>query len=66
MPARDLVLTLLYLGRRGLVEQFEKRIRLYDILKEKLTIFAESIGERVLNVPQNGISLGIFYLRLSL
>ena len=58
VPARDLVLTLLFLGRKGLLEQFDRRVQLYTILKEKLSHFADSIGEQVLNVPQNGISLG--------
>ncbi|CAB3397739.1 unnamed protein product [Caenorhabditis bovis] len=59
VPARDLVLTLLYQGQNGFRQQFEKQKQMFLKMKRKLVSFAEKIGECVYEVPDNEISLAI-------
>uniref|UniRef100_A0A158P6F1 O-phosphoseryl-tRNA(Sec) selenium transferase n=1 Tax=Angiostrongylus cantonensis TaxID=6313 RepID=A0A158P6F1_ANGCA len=57
VPSRDLVLTLLHHGRRGLLEIFYTRKRL--AMKALLMSFASDIGESVYDVEDNLISLAL-------
>ncbi|KAE9414950.1 hypothetical protein Angca_009213, partial [Angiostrongylus cantonensis] len=59
VPSRDLVLTLLHHGRRGLLEIFYTRKRLFQKMKALLMSFASDIGESVYDVEDNLISLAL-------
>lgn len=59
VPSRDLVITLLHLGRKGLAELYEKQQLNFRLLREELDKFAKSIGQRILNVPTNMVSLAL-------
>ncbi|CAJ0590922.1 unnamed protein product [Cylicocyclus nassatus] len=59
VPSRDLVLTLLSQGRRGLLETYENQRRLFLKMKKRLSSFANEIGECVYEVDDNMISLAL-------
>ncbi|EYC39294.1 hypothetical protein Y032_0664g1317 [Ancylostoma ceylanicum] len=59
VPSRDLVLTLLSQGRRGLMETYEKQKRMFHKMKRRLSSFANEIGECVYDVEDNLISLAL-------
>ncbi|MFH4984233.1 hypothetical protein AB6A40_010942, partial [Gnathostoma spinigerum] len=59
VPSRDFVLTLLNLGLDGLKLMYETQKELFLFMKRGLEEFANSIGERVLDVPENKISLAM-------
>eukprot|EP00116_Pleurobrachia_bachei_P006900 sb/3467162/ len=58
-PTLDLFITLLSMGRTGLVNLLDKRTEVFSYLKERLTDLAKERGERVLDTPQNLVSLGL-------
>ncbi|KAK6045420.1 hypothetical protein COOONC_17074 [Cooperia oncophora] len=59
VPSRDLVLTLLHQGRRGLLEAYDTQRRLFHKMKRRLSSFAAEIGECVYDVDDNQISLAM-------
>uniref|UniRef100_A0A7I4YU70 O-phosphoseryl-tRNA(Sec) selenium transferase n=1 Tax=Haemonchus contortus TaxID=6289 RepID=A0A7I4YU70_HAECO len=59
VPSRDLVLTLLHQGRRGLLESYDAQRRLFQKMKRRLILFAADIGEFVYDVEDNQISLAL-------
>ncbi|TKR96633.1 hypothetical protein L596_010628 [Steinernema carpocapsae] len=59
IPSSDLVITCLELGRSGWRDLILGREDLFDVTKKKLQEFAEEIGEDVLEVPDNKISLAM-------
>jgi O-phosphoseryl-tRNA(Sec) selenium transferase len=58
-PILDLFITLLSMGEDGLLGLWRERLRLLPILTEKLRIFANINGEKLLVSPKNSISIGI-------
>ncbi|KAK6013170.1 putative O-phosphoseryl-tRNA(Sec) selenium transferase, partial [Ostertagia ostertagi] len=59
VPSRDLVLTLLHQGRKGLLESYDTQRRLFKKMKRRLIAFAADIGECVYDVDDNQISLAM-------
>ncbi|VDO88429.1 unnamed protein product [Heligmosomoides polygyrus] len=59
VPSRDLVLTLLHQGRRGLLQTYETQRRLFQKMKRRLISFAADISECVYDVEDNHISLDV-------
>lgn len=59
VPSRDLVLTLLHQGRRGLLQTYETQRRLFQKMKRRLISFAADISECVYDVEDNHISLAL-------
>ncbi|VDL62049.1 unnamed protein product [Nippostrongylus brasiliensis] len=59
VPSRDLVLTMLHQGRKGLVESYENQKRLFQKMKRRLVSLAADIGECVYDVEDNQISLAL-------
>lgn len=55
----DLLITFLSLGKSGYEQFLSERKKCYSYLKEKLSAVAEKHGERVLETPQNQISLAM-------
>ena len=58
-PILDLFITLLSMGENGLLELWKERQKLFISLKEKLQVFADSHGEKILISPANSISIGM-------
>ena len=58
-PILDLFVTLLAMGKNGLVKLLEERKENAKIFKEKLKEIANKYGERVLETPNNTISFGV-------
>ena len=58
-PIIDSLITLLHLGKSGYNELITKRDNLYLYLKQELVAISEKFGEKVLEVPENPISLAI-------
>lgn len=58
-PILDLFITLLSMGEDGLLSLWKERQRLFVLMKEKLTAFCASHGERLLISPNNSISIGV-------
>ncbi|XP_063694910.1 O-phosphoseryl-tRNA(Sec) selenium transferase-like [Bolinopsis microptera] len=56
-PILDLFITLLSMGREGFFQLLEERNKVYTKLKRKLEEVASVYGERVLETPNNQISL---------
>ena len=52
-------ITLLSLGSGGFTSLLTERKRLFKYLRERLIPVAEKHGERVLDTPHNGISMGV-------
>uniref|UniRef100_A0A1I7Y2Q9 O-phosphoseryl-tRNA(Sec) selenium transferase n=1 Tax=Steinernema glaseri TaxID=37863 RepID=A0A1I7Y2Q9_9BILA len=59
IPSRDYMITSLHLGKSGWRELLQQREELFALMKTKLEAFARSIGETVLDVPENLISLAM-------
>lgn len=59
-PILDSFITLLTLGENGYKQLTDKRIQLYKYLHEQLTNVAKAYGERILQTPDNYISIGLF------
>jgi len=55
----DLFITFLSLGKKGLNEYLNLRKENYIYLRAKLTEVATKYGEKVLDLPHNGISIGL-------
>jgi O-phospho-L-seryl-tRNASec:L-selenocysteinyl-tRNA synthase len=64
VPARDMLLTLLHQGRTGFIDQLQVRMELYVKLQQGLRELAEELDERLLDVPDNDISLALTLGRL--
>jgi len=58
-PVLDLFMTLLAMGEQGLTGLWAERQRLLPVLTERLRVFAEARGERLLPCPRNTISIGV-------
>ncbi len=63
-PIIDLFITLLAMGKNGLLKLLEERKENYRFFKEKLTIIAKKYGERILETPNNSISMGVTLIKL--
>ncbi|VDD92034.1 unnamed protein product, partial [Enterobius vermicularis] len=59
VPSRDLVITLLELGKNGLYNLYDMQAQHYLVLRSKMAAFAESVKQRLLDVPSNTISLAM-------
>jgi O-phospho-L-seryl-tRNASec:L-selenocysteinyl-tRNA synthase len=55
----DVFITLLSLGVRGYKELLQQRKAVYQHLKERLQAVASKFGERILETPNNPISIGM-------
>lgn len=55
----DVVITLLHLGHSGWVRILQQREDVYAYAKSRLENFAQEVGERVLETPDNPISLAL-------
>ena len=64
VPARDMLLTLLHQGRNGLIGQMQMRHEMYVELRQGLQRLASELDERLLDVPENEISLAMTLERL--
>ncbi|GBG69064.1 hypothetical protein CBR_g3762 [Chara braunii] len=58
-PLLDVLITLLSLGAKGWQRVLRDREEIYPYLRQKLQVFAQSQGERLLQTPDNAISLAI-------
>ena len=58
-PLLDLLMTLLHWGQQGWERILHDREELYDYAKEQLNHVAAELGEKVLNTPDNPISLAL-------
>jgi O-phospho-L-seryl-tRNASec:L-selenocysteinyl-tRNA synthase len=58
-PTLDVFITLLSLGVRGYKELLQQRKAVYRHLKERLQAVASKFGERILETPNNPISIGM-------
>ena len=56
-PILDLFITLLSMGQQGYRSLLNERERLFEVLREQLSSFAEQMGERIMASPNNHISL---------
>lgn len=63
-PILDLFITLLSLGKNGLQRILEQRKENTKFLKEKLQEIAHKYKERLLNTPNNNISMGVTLMGL--
>lgn len=59
VPSRDLAITLLELGKNGLYNLYDTQAQHYLVLRSKMAAFAESVKQRLLDVPANTISLAM-------
>uniref|UniRef100_A0A914QDJ1 O-phosphoseryl-tRNA(Sec) selenium transferase n=1 Tax=Panagrolaimus davidi TaxID=227884 RepID=A0A914QDJ1_9BILA len=57
IPSRDFLLTVLNLGKNGLLKMMEERNQVYAFLVEKMREFAAEIGEEIIEPEGNEISL---------
>jgi O-phospho-L-seryl-tRNASec:L-selenocysteinyl-tRNA synthase len=58
-PNMDLFITFLSMGKKGLMTYLSERKENFTYLKEKLAVVANKYGEKVLELPNNGISIGL-------
>ncbi|GLE05938.1 hypothetical protein PINS_up015149 [Pythium insidiosum] len=58
-PSVDLFITLLQMGRSGFRRLLQQRKELFGYMKAQLEAFASEIGERVIESPQNEISVAM-------
>jgi len=58
-PILDLFITLLTMGKNGLLKLLEERKENSKFFREKLHVLAEKYKERVLETPNNTISFGV-------
>ncbi|CAG9535543.1 unnamed protein product [Cercopithifilaria johnstoni] len=59
VPSRDLLITLLQLGKIGLRELYNTQQTNFEILHAAMKEYAKTIGQRVMEVKMNRISLAI-------
>ncbi|VDN57611.1 unnamed protein product [Dracunculus medinensis] len=59
VPSRDLLITVLELGRMGLQRLYSVQEKNFIVLRDHLSEFAASIDERIFDVPDNLISLAM-------
>ena len=64
-PLLDVLMTLLYLGRSGWLAALEARSEGFNYLRVKLSEVAAQHGERLLETPDNPISMGMTLCSLS-
>lgn len=58
-PLLDLLITFLYVGREKMKRMNRERKSLAKIMRKKLSALAAKYGERVLDIPQNTISMAM-------
>lgn len=58
-PSTDVFITLLNIGKKGYKNLLEERKKMYAYLKESLQKVATEFGERLLNVPENCLSVAL-------
>uniref|UniRef100_A0A914RFW1 O-phosphoseryl-tRNA(Sec) selenium transferase n=1 Tax=Parascaris equorum TaxID=6256 RepID=A0A914RFW1_PAREQ len=58
VPSRDLMITLLHLGRNGFMNIYQRQTELFELLVKKTNELASTISERVLQTPTNLTSIG--------
>ena len=58
-PILDVFITLLSMGKRKLLEYLKRREECYDYLRDRLAAVAEQYGQRILDTPNNPISLAV-------
>ncbi|XP_017781064.1 PREDICTED: O-phosphoseryl-tRNA(Sec) selenium transferase isoform X2 [Nicrophorus vespilloides] len=63
-PIMDVFITLLHLGKSGYLKLVEERVEKFKLLSEKLREIAAGIGERLLESPQNPISMAMSMSKL--
>lgn len=63
-PLLDLLMTLLHWGQQGWERVLADREELYTYAREQLDYVASELGEKVLNTPDNPISLALTLTRL--
>lgn len=61
----DILITLLSMGKKKYLELVKTRKQMYQKLHDTITELASEMGERVLNIPHNDISMGITLNTLS-
>ncbi|MCP9263396.1 O-phosphoseryl-tRNA(Sec) selenium transferase [Dirofilaria immitis] len=59
VPSRDLLITLLQLGKVGLKELYNKQQTNFEILHTAMEEYAKMIGQKVMEVKMNQISLAV-------
>lgn len=59
VPSRDLMITLLHLGRTGFMNIYQRQTELFELLVKKTNELASAIGERVLQTSTNLTSIAI-------
>ncbi|KAI1732747.1 o-phosphoseryl-tRNA(Sec) selenium transferase, sepSecS domain-containing protein [Ditylenchus destructor] len=59
VPVRDLLLTLLHLGKSGIKETIQTREKLFHVLREKMESLANKLNERIIEAPNNLISIAM-------
>jgi O-phospho-L-seryl-tRNASec:L-selenocysteinyl-tRNA synthase len=56
-PIRDILITLLEMGKLKYIELIKERKRIYSMLKEEMNSVAKKYGEKIIETPNNKISL---------
>ncbi|VDM98682.1 unnamed protein product [Thelazia callipaeda] len=59
VPSRDLLITLLQIGKTGLKHLYEVQQNNFEILSTAMQDYAESIGQKVLEAKSNRISIAV-------
>ncbi|EFO26351.1 O-phosphoseryl-tRNA(Sec) selenium transferase [Loa loa] len=59
VPSRDLLITLLQLGKVGLRDLYNMQQTNFEILRTAMREYAETIGQKVMEVKMNRISLAV-------
>ncbi|KAI1726268.1 o-phosphoseryl-tRNA(Sec) selenium transferase, sepSecS domain-containing protein [Ditylenchus destructor] len=59
VPVRDLLLTLLHLGKSGVKEIIQTREKLFHVLRQKMESLANKLNERIIEAPNNLISIAM-------
>ncbi|VIO88604.1 Hypothetical 53.4 kDa protein D1054.13 in chromosome V, putative [Brugia malayi] len=59
VPSRDLLITLLQLGKTGLKELYNTQQTNFQVLHATMQEYAETIGQKVMEVKMNRISLAV-------
>uniref|UniRef100_A0AC34G6G7 O-phosphoseryl-tRNA(Sec) selenium transferase n=1 Tax=Panagrolaimus sp. ES5 TaxID=591445 RepID=A0AC34G6G7_9BILA len=59
VPSRDFLLTILHMGKTGLLKMMEERNEIYNLLARKMKEFAVEICEEIVEPEGNGISLAM-------
>ena len=58
-PSTDVFITLLNIGKKGYKNLLEDRKKMFIYLKESLQKIANEFGEKILNVPENYLSVAL-------